>query len=48
MLNFLLRRRAAYTIFAELLLLAPWVESEKQPADEASRDVGAFDGSEEA
>ena len=48
LLNFLLRRRAAYTVFAELQLVAPWVESEKQPADEASRDVSVPDRAPEA
>ena len=38
-LNFLLRRRCAFCVGAELVLLAPWVESCKQPADEASRYV---------
>ena len=38
-LIFLLRRRTAYALFGELWLVAPWVESEKQPADEASRDI---------
>jgi hypothetical protein len=40
LLNFLLRRRAAMCCAAEITLLAPWVESGKQPADDASRQVG--------
>ena len=39
LLNFLLRRRTAYCLFAELLLIAPWGESGKQTADESSRNV---------
>ena len=36
-LNRLLRRKAAYTIAACIRLFLPWVESERQPADQASR-----------
>lgn len=43
-LNFLLRRRSALCLFGELFVVAPWVESSKQPADESSRDTG--DGTE--
>ena len=38
-LNFLLRRRCAFCCFAEITIVAPWVESGKQPADESSRDA---------
>ena len=38
-LNYLARRRCALCCFSEIYLLAPWVESAKQPADKSSRDV---------
>ena len=38
-LNFLMRRRCAFCVGSKITLLAPWVESGKQPADEASRWV---------
>ena len=37
-LNFYCRKRAASLLAAEIILAAPWVQSAKQPADEASRD----------
>jgi hypothetical protein len=39
-LNFLLRRKSALCLFGEIFVVAPWVESSKQPADESSRDTG--------
>ena len=35
--NYLCRRKAARSLAAEVRLHLPWVESSKQPADEASR-----------
>ena len=39
-INYLLRRRAAHCIGAELAAILPWVETSRQPADEASRCLG--------
>ena len=37
LLNFLLRKKAAHCIAAELQVMLPWVETSRQPADELSR-----------
>ena len=40
-INYLLRRRSAHCIGSEIAAILPWVETSRQPADEASR---ALDG----
>ena len=40
--NFLMHRRCAFCCFAEIIVVAPWVESGKQPADESSRNTDGY------
>ena len=38
-LNCLMSRRCSFCCFSEIVVIAPWVESGKQPADESSRNI---------
>ncbi len=44
-LNYYCRRRGASLLASQIMLLAPWIETTKQPADAASRQRAALPGS---